>query len=251
MEKTLVVTGASSGIGKRICELSGQYGFSKVVGVGRSAEGLAKTKSKVEDQGGEFLGVQVDLANGKNSIELIAKSLEGFSNKVDLVVNNAGVLHEKPIEEVSWDNWKESMTVNLAGPYFLTQAMLPFMRNAKNPVVVNISSTLAKKPIPNTSVYNIAKAGINMMTQTLALELAPKVRVNAVMPAVVNTPMYQKRFATTEEMKAAMPDIESIHPMGRIGSVDDIAKAVFFLSSNDAGWITGTVLPVDGGMLVT
>ena len=90
-----------------------------------------------------------------------------------------------------------------------------------------------------------------MMTKSLALELAPKIRVNAIMPAVVDTPMYRRRFENEKEMKEALPAVEGMHPMQRMGSVEDIAQAVYFLCSDQSTWITGTVLPVDGGMLVT
>jgi len=251
MSKTLLVTGASSGIGKKVCELFAEQGYKKVIGVGRRPEALTQTGETLQSFGTEFLGVTADLSEGENAIESIAKKVSEFTSSVDTLVNNAGVLHEKSFADVSWDDWKNSVRVNLASPYFLVQAMLPFLQVAESPVVVNVSSTLAHKPIPNTSIYNIAKAGLNMMTQTLALELAPRVRVNGVMPAVVNTPMYAKRFETKEEMDAALPSANAMHPMGRIGSTDDIAEAIYFLSSAKSNWITGTVLPVDGGMLVT
>ena len=90
-----------------------------------------------------------------------------------------------------------------------------------------------------------------MMTKTLALELAPKIRVNGIMPAVVDTPMYRGRFETDDKLKKALPMVEGLHPMARIGSTDDIANAIFFLCSEQSNWVTGVVMPVDGGMLTT
>lgn len=248
-QKTLLVTGASSGMGLRLCQLAGSNGFTKVIGVGRRLDALTKAGSGLEGQDVEFIPIAADLSEGKDAVDHIRNKVEKSCTKIDVLVNNAGVLHEKPIADVSWEDWKDSMRVNLASPYFLTQAMLPYLQKSGSPVVVNMSSTLASKPIPGTSIYNIAKAGLNMMTKTLALELAPKIRVNGIMPAVVDTPMFRGRFENEEKLKEAMPSVEGLHPLSRIGTVDDIANAVFFLSSEQSNWVTGVVLPVDGGML--
>jgi NAD(P)-dependent dehydrogenase (short-subunit alcohol dehydrogenase family) len=145
------------------------------------------------------------------------------------------------------DTWDLAFAVNARGPYLLCRALGPLLRGGRSPAVVNVSSTLAEKPIPGMAAYNASKAALNQLTRSLALEWAPSIRVNAVMPAVVDTPIHADRGLTHEQVHG----MDRLHPMQRIGRPGDVASLILFLLSDASSWITGAVIPVDGGMLAT
>ncbi len=237
-----VVTGASSGIGLATAEALAREG-AEVCMVARRPERLAHA---VESLSGKGWGHVCDVSDPVQ-VEDLGLAVASRWGELDGLVNNAGFAPMGGIEETDPEMWDRAFAVNSRGPFLVTRSLLPYLRFGGQGCVVNISSTLAERPIQGMVAYNAAKAALNQLTRSLALELAPAVRVNAVMPAVVDTPIHAERGLSDEDIARMGPQ----HPLGRIGSPSEVADAILFLLSEAAGWITGAVLPVDGGMLAS
>lgn len=238
--RRMLVTGASSGIGLATARMLAQEG-AEVCLVGRRPESLAEAVVAV---GGGAWGHACDVGDAVQ-VEDLGLAIASRWGTLDGLVNNAGVAPVGSLEETDPETWDRAFAVNVRGPYLVTRAVLPYLREGQAPSVVNVSSTLAVKPIPGMIAYNAAKAALNQLTRSLALELAPAVRVNAVMPAVVDTPIHAARGMSSEDVAGMGP----AHPLGRVGRPEEVADAILFLLSDRAAWITGAILPVDGGML--
>ncbi len=149
------------------------------------------------------------------------------------------------LDETTNEVWDEAFAINVRGPFILCRELGALLHEGSSPAVVNVSSTLAERAIPGMAAYNASKAALNQLTRSLALEWAPRVRVNAVMPAVVDTPIHASRGMSPEQVEA----MGEIHPMKRVGKPGDVAAMIVFLLSDASSWMTGTIIPVDGGML--
>ncbi len=180
-------------------------------------------------------------------VEELSLAVSSRWDRVDGLVNNAGIAPLGNLEDTSPEVWDAAFAVNARGPYLVTRALLPGLRAAGKAAVVNVSSTLAVKPITGMAAYCAAKAAVNQLTRVLALELAPRIRVNAVMPAVVDTPIHRTRGMSRDDVEG----MAGFHPLRRVGKPEEIAATIVFLLSPDSAWTTGAVVPVDGGMLAT
>jgi len=239
-KKRYVVTGGSSGIGLAIARMLSERG-AEVCIVGRRQEALTEAVAAV---GSGLWSVQCDVGD-EFQVEALAKAVGDRWPCLDGLVNNAGVAPMADLEGTDPKTWDECFRVNTRGPYLVTRALLGVLRVAETPSIVNISSTLAEKAIPGMVAYNSAKAALNQMTRSIALELAPKIRVNAIMPAVVDTPIHASRGMSSGEVKG----MGRIHPLNRVGQPEDVAEMTVYLLSDAASWMTGAIIPVDGGMM--
>ncbi len=247
-----VVTGAGSGIGRATAVLLAEAGLSCVYLVGKTAAKLVATAALIRTAAPqcEAVVVAADVATSAGQ-QAVAERVQ-TGGKLDLLINCAGLFTGSALADTTDAAWAAQFAVNVTAPFALIRGLAPLLRQSRTAAVVNISSTLSVKPIPQAAAYNASKAALDQLTRSLALELAPAgIRVNGVLPAVVDTPMYRARYEQDAALQDGLAFAATIHPLGRIGQPEDIARAVLFLASSAASWITGVNLPVDGGMLVT
>ena len=249
MDKATLIIGGSSGIGLATACLLAAEGRTVMI-VGRDAAKLADAAKVIEGAGGTAETASVDLYDDAAVAGLAAK-LESDSRHFDQLVNAAGCFMPKPFLEHERSDYNRYHDLNRA-TFFLTQAVARNMARHGGGAIVNIGSMWAHQAIKATpsSAYSMAKAGLHSLTQHLAMELAEhKIRVNAVSPAVVETPIYGA-FIEPAAIAAILSDaFDTFHPIGRVGQADDVANHVGFLLSDKAGWTTGAVHDVDGGVM--
>jgi pteridine reductase len=236
--KTIFVTGGAKRIGKAIIELFAKDGWKVIIHYNNSkadAEALADSIN-LKNADTAFI-VQGDL-NKANEVDNIISKVDGFTETIDLLINNASTFYPTPIDDISEDHWEKLIGSNLKGPLFLIQGLKEKLK-ASNGSIINITDTNLTKGVANYSIYSAAKAGLEAITKGLARELAPEIKVNAIAPGAMLEP---PDVTWTEDQKNKV--IESI-PLNRMGSEQDIAEAVKFLAHSE--YITGQVIKVDGG----
>jgi NAD(P)-dependent dehydrogenase (short-subunit alcohol dehydrogenase family) len=234
--KTVVITGASSGIGLALTEAYLKRGYN-VVGNARTSERLQAAAEKL-GKPANFLAVAGDIGKAGTAKKLFEQAVARFG-KVDILINNAGIFIPKPIIQYTQEDLESQIDTNLKGFFYTTQAAAQHMSANKSGHIVSISAAIAMQPNINVpaSIPVLLKGGINQATRALALELAQyNIKVNAVAPGIIDTPLHTP---DTHEFLKAM------QPSGRIGNVQEVVDAVFYLT--DAEFTTGAILPVDGG----
>jgi len=247
---TVLITGGGSGIGRASALRFAAAGAVRIVITGRRESMLEETAGLIAatypDCRVESIPGDLTDAAFRETLASRVRSL----GALDVLVNNAGVYTTETFEQVTGSSYREVMQTNVEAVFFLTRSLLDVLENSAAPVIINIGSTLSLRPIPQGSTYNIAKAAIDHLTRSLALELGPRgIRVNCVSPGITETDMYRGRYKSDAEYHEAIREASGWHPLGRVGKPEDIAEAVWFLASPAASWITGVVLPVDGGLL--
>jgi len=239
--KTALVTGAASGIGQACASLLAARG-ARVVLVDIDFSAATGVAARL---GPEHLPLRADLSCDED-VEWAAEAALAVTKRIDILVNNAGITDgARPTLQQTRETWDRVMAVNLAGPYRMMRALAPAMIGQGGGVVVNISSIAGLVGVPLRTAYSVSKAGIAMLTRVLACEWASHgIRINAVAPGYVRTALVESLIA---EGRIDPAEIERRTPMGRFAQEAEIAKAIAFLASDDASYITGVTLPVDGG----
>jgi 3-oxoacyl-[acyl-carrier protein] reductase len=244
--KAALVTGASSGIGAAIAAALAHEGASVTVNYLRNAKGAQATAQKIEAAGGSALIVQADIRRRAEVTRLFAEHLAQF-HRLDILVNNAGDMVERvPTAETSEETWRDAIDLNLSSAFFCCQEAIAPMTAQRSGRIVNISSVGARTGGGAGSIpYHAAKAGLMALSKGLARELASiGITVNTVAPGIIETGFHDRH--TAPELMAGW--IKSLVPIQRAGSPAEIARAVAFLASDDAAYITGATLDVNGGM---
>jgi NAD(P)-dependent dehydrogenase (short-subunit alcohol dehydrogenase family) len=243
--RTALVTGGGAGIGEAICQRLAREGMA--VGVlGTRAAAVEAVAQRINDAGGRALAVTADVSDRAQVEEALAEVRRRLG-PVTVLVNNAGVESFTPFQHIADPEWDRLMEVNLKGPYIVTQAVLPDMLGAGWGRIVNITALGAQSGAPNMAHYTASKGGLVAMTKSLAVELGAKgVTVNAIAPGFILTPM-SRRAMDANLFAVPHEEILKSYPIPRIGQPQEVAAACAYFASEDAGYVTGQVLGVNGG----
>jgi NAD(P)-dependent dehydrogenase (short-subunit alcohol dehydrogenase family) len=244
-EKTAIVTGATSGIGRAVAVKFAVAG-ARVAAVGRNRENLDALQNEIEQTGGIIKTIRADVTDESDAQKIVETTVENFG-QIDILINAAGIIGNGTIENTALNDWDEMMNVNLRSVFALMQKTIPFLEKTKGNIV-NVSSVAGLRSFPGVLAYCVSKAGIDQLTRCASLELAPKqIRVNAVNPGVVVTELHKRSGMDEENYAAFLEKSKQTHPLGRAGSPDEVADLILFLASEKAGWITGVTYSIDGG----
>jgi len=243
--KVVLITGAGTGIGKETA-----YDFlskgAKLVVNGRRESVLAQA---FEEHNGNVKFAPGDIGNTETATRMVQTAVEAFGG-VDIVINNAGIFNPVPFLEETEEGFGNYIDTILKGTFFLSQAAIPEMKKRGGGAIVNVGSMWALQAVEATpsSAYSAAKGGVHTLTRNLAIEFAKdNIRVNTVAPAVVETPVYES-FIPKDQIPGVLEGFNRFHPLGRIGQPKDLVSAITYLACDESGWITGVVIPVDGGV---
>jgi len=247
--RVVMVTGATSGIGRAVARRFASVS-DRVIAVGRNSAALDEVAAEIVRNGGECSTVRCDVTNDTD-IDKAFESVIGETSRLDVLVNAAGHISTGSIENTSLAAWDAMMNVNLRAVFHLMQLASPLLIKSKGNIV-NISSVTGLRSFPGVLAYCVSKAGLDQLTRCAALELAPKgVRINAVNPGVVVTEIHKRGGMSEEDYRAFLEHSKTTHPLGRVGDPGEVAELVFYLASENAGWITGATYQIDGGRALT
>jgi glucose 1-dehydrogenase len=244
--KVAVVTGSGSGIGQAIAERFAQEGADAVIDYRDHIDAANQTKAKIEAAGGKAIMVRADVSKLADSQNLIDQAWQQLG-RCDILVNNAGIEKNAAFWDVTEADYDAVLSVNLKGAFFLTQAFVRKLRDAKQPGrVINMSSVHEDMVFPNFSTYCASKGGMRMLMRDLAVELGPLgITVNNIAPGAVNTPINTALLADKPKLNALLANI----PLGRLGEPGEIASLAAFLASDEAAYVTGSTYVIDGGLM--
>jgi NAD(P)-dependent dehydrogenase (short-subunit alcohol dehydrogenase family) len=246
--KVAVVTGAAQGIGKAIATRFADEGARVVVTDCNSVTGQQTTTS-IQSEGGQATFVPLDVTLDQQAARMVETVISQFG-RIDILCNNAGVGHVRSITEEDDESYDEIMNVNVRGVFHCCKHVLPHMVQQRTGSIINTASVASFVGFPRDAVYCASKGAVLMLTRQLALDYAEVgIRVNAVCPGFIDTPELRHYIDQQPDRDTALADVVSVHPVGRIGRPEEVAAAFVFLASDDASFITGASLVVDGGLL--
>ncbi|HLI47443.1 MAG TPA: 3-oxoacyl-[acyl-carrier-protein] reductase [Chthonomonas sp.] len=243
-DRVAIVTGASRGIGKAIALELAAEGAKVVVNYNRNAASAEETVKTLLEAGKEAVALQADVADASQVEKLVQSTIERFG-RVDILINNAGVTRDKLVMRMSEEDWDTVLNTNLKGAFLCSRAVAPIFLKQRSGVIVNISSVIGKVGGPGQANYSASKAGLIGLTKSLAKELGSRnIRVNAIAPGFIETEMTE--VLKPEQREAALKQI----PLARFGGSREVARVAVFLCSDDASYIHGEVITVDGGLFM-
>lgn len=234
--RRILITGAASGMGRATAQLFASEG-ARLALLDKNGPEVVALATQLQG-----FGVECDVASWQQvsaSVALANDACEGL----DGVVNAAGMYYNAPFEEVEPETWNQLMAVNVNGPYHIARAVLPALRSATSATIINVASVSAYMPMSGTSAYATSKAAVIMLTKSLACEVGPDIRVNAICPGVIRTPMTRHIWADPARAAATAERVA----LQKIGSPEDVARAALYLSCSDSSFATGTEIVLDGG----
>ena len=249
-DKVIIVTGAASGIGLAIARAFAAKG-AIVCGIDINSSGMLAAAQSSREMAGEIRSYTADVSS-VSDVELCMQSIIRDVEHINVLVNNAGINMAKRISTLEVDDWDRTFDTNLRGVYLFCKQVWDLFVAQQHGVIVNMSSVMGQTGGVGSPAYCAAKSAIIMLTQCLAKDGAPDgIRVNAVCPGYIDTPIMEKVFAEQEDPEAARQAVIELQPMGRMGSGGDIASGVLFLASDQASFISGTSLTIDGAVTAT
>jgi NAD(P)-dependent dehydrogenase (short-subunit alcohol dehydrogenase family) len=244
--RVAIVTGAGTGIGSDAARLLAEKGVAVAL-VGRRRHTLEQIAAEIRDSGKQAVVVPADLADPEAPARVVAATLDALG-RLDILVNNAARIRNGPIDAHAREEFDLHYAVNVRAPFFLVQASLPALRQASDPAIVNISSSVGSMVKPGTMLYGSSKAALEYLTRAMAYELATDgIRVNCIAPGPVDTPIHA---TYSNDLEATYADLARRIPLQRMGKPRDIATWVWLLVAPETGWTTGNVIHADGGQVL-
>lgn len=245
-DKVAIVTGASVGIGQAAAMALAQAGATVVIADLDQEQG-ERTAQAIQSNGGQALFIQTDVSVEDKVRAMVAGTLSHYG-RLDILVNNAGIYVQGDVEKTSLRDWERILAVNLTGAFLCMKYAVPAIIQHGGGVVVNVASEAGLVGIKEQVAYNVSKAGLISLTRSSAVDLAEKgVRVNCVCPGTTDTPLVKAAVNKASDPAAARRRLEEIRPLNRLGTPKEIASAILYLASDEAGYATGAILSIDGG----
>lgn len=243
--KIAVITGAGTGIGRAIALAFVREG-AKIALVGRRKDLL---ETVAQEAGGLPLVLAGDVSQQRDIDRILAETAARFGG-VNVLVNNAGILHIGTAEEITEDQWDETFNINVRGLWLLSRSVLPYMRKTGEGSIINVASVLGINGARKRAAYAASKGAVVLLTKCMSVDYGHEnIRVNALCPSFVETDLTAKVIRKAPDPNAVRAERISVHPLGRLGQPGDMAGLAVFLASDESSWMTGAALPVDGGYL--
>ena len=244
---TVIVTGSGAGMGREAAKLFAKYGANVVVNsLSDSAKGA---QEEIASAGGSAVFVQADVGQENDCRRLIDETVKAF-RRIDVLVNAAGIVVNGSVETAELSDWDRSMNTNVKSVFMLSRFAMPYLRETKGSIV-NVASVVAIKGVKNRAIYSATKGAMIALSQSMAAEhIADGVRVNCVSPGTVLSPSLQSRIDNTDDPAAALENFVARQPMGRLGTSEEVAKAIVFAAGQGIGFMSGANIVVDGGMTI-
>jgi NAD(P)-dependent dehydrogenase (short-subunit alcohol dehydrogenase family) len=243
--KVGIVTGAGSGIG-RACAVAMANEGAQLALAGRRKDRIEAVARQIGDRA---FAVQADVSKASDIRGLLEKTVERFG-AINFLLNNAGLLHIGNAEQITEDQWDQTFNVNVRALWLLSRAILPVLRRAGGGSIINIASTLGLVGARNRAAYAPSKGAVVQLTKCMAVDHGhEKIRVNAICPSFVETELTERVLGQLPDPDAVRRERTAAHPIGRLGQPEDIAGLAVYLASDESSWVTGSILPVDGGYI--
>ena len=243
--KVALITGAGTGIGRAIALAFAREG-AKLTLVGRRKDVL---EAVAQELGGSALILNGDVSRQGDIDRVLAAAIARFGS-LNVLVNNAGVLHIGTAEQITEAQWDETFNINVRGLWLLSRSVLPYMRKDGGGSIVNVASVLGINAARNRAAYAASKGAVVLLTKSMAIDYgAENIRVNAICPSFIETDLTAEVLRRAADPEAVRRERIGVHPLGRLGKPEDIAGLAVYLASDQSAWVTGATLPVDGGYL--
>jgi NAD(P)-dependent dehydrogenase (short-subunit alcohol dehydrogenase family) len=247
--KVVLITGAGVGIGRAAAVRFAKEGAKVAVNSLTPANG-AETLRLVKLAGGEGIYIQGDVSRETDARRMVVETVKAFG-RIDVLVNNAGIVFPGRVDNTSEEDWDRTMAVNLKGAFLVSKCVIPEMRKNGGGVIVHNASVAAVKGVKDRAAYTASKGGLWALTKAMAADyIGEKIRVNCVCPGTTYTPSLERRIQAFADPEKARVDFVARQPMGRLGTDEEIAAAILFAASDEAAFLNGATIAIDGGMTI-